>query len=131
MTSPIAALALAALAVLASACSATGSAPSAVALSTLAAGPVADAAVASEGVVRTQAGWAALWARLDGSGAEPPAVDFAREMVVFAAQPGGAVEIERVVSEGGFLRVELRRGSGAAYHAVRLPKSEAPVQFAR
>ena len=131
MTSPIAALALAALAVLASACSATGSAPSAVALTTLCAGPVADPGVAPEGVVRTQAGWRALWQRLDGSGAEAPSVDFARQMVVYVARPDGAVEIERVVSEGGFLRVEVRAGTGAGYHAVRLPKSEAPVQFAR
>lgn len=127
MKSPIPALALA---LLAAACSATGTAGGRMALTTLSSGPVADAAVASEGVVRTEAGWQALWTRLGGEAAAP-SVDFTREMVVFVARPGGAVSIEGVVEDGGFLRVDVREGTGGGYHAVRLARSDAPVQFAR
>ena len=127
MKSPIATLALA---LLATACSATGTTGGSLPLTTLSSGAVADAAVAREGVVRTQAGWQALWSRFEGDASVAPSVDFTREMVVFAARPGGSVAIERVVDESGFLCVELREGAGAAYHAVRIARSEAPVQFA-
>jgi zinc transporter ZupT len=127
MKSPIAALALA---LLASACSSTGAASDALALTHVSSGALAESAGATEGVVRTRAGWEALWSRLDTSGAPAPQVDFAREMVVYVARPGGAVAIERAVPEDGFLRIELREGSGEAYHAVSVPRSEAPVQFA-
>ncbi|HVS18582.1 MAG TPA: hypothetical protein VMT18_08275, partial [Planctomycetota bacterium] len=108
MKSPIATLALA---LLAAACSATGTTGGSLALTTVSSGAVTDAAVAREGVVRTQAGWQALWSRLDGDTSAAPSVDFTREMVVFATRPGGAVAIERVVDEGGFLCVELREGA--------------------
>ncbi len=62
-------------------------------------------AITENTVVRSDEEWAAMWARLDGEG-EPPAVDFATEMVVavVVADKGASLErsvrIDRVVARG-------------------------------
>jgi hypothetical protein len=107
-----------------SACRATSgaSAPVAVAFASLAEGS-GESTAHSPRVIRTASGLERLWAQLAAPGALPQ-VDFTRQMVVFAA--GGTVE--RIVAEGGFLRVELASSAGA-WQLARVPLSEAPVRF--
>jgi hypothetical protein len=122
--SPIAPLLALSLVLASGACRATsgGSTPAAVAFASLAEGTGAGQAEQPR-VIRTASGLERLWVQLGAPGAAP-SVDFAREMVVYA--PGGSVA--RVVVQGGFLRVECARAPGA-WQLVRVPQSEAPVQF--
>jgi hypothetical protein len=97
-------------------------------------------------VVRDQAAWAALWAKLrEGSALpeEPPAVDFAREMVAVAAmetQPCvSRVTIRSAVETGGALVIDVLEAPPAPncvcitaerpIHAVRLRRVDAPARF--
>ena len=98
---------------------------------------------------RDEAAWTALWSRLrEGGGdvlpAQPPAVDFSRDMTIAAAletQPCvSKVTLRKVTLEGGELVVDLLEAPPAPncvcivaerpIHVVRLPRSEAPVRFA-
>lgn len=113
------------LALLSAACrtSSGGSATVVVAYTTLAEGSGGELPAAPQGVIRTAAGLEQLWRTLHASEALPQ-VDFHRDMVVYAAEAG----VERVLAQGGFLQVELAAREGG-YHVVRVPRSEAPVQF--
>ena len=125
MKSPIACLALL-LALVSVACRASGggAAPTAVAFATLAQGTGGELDAAPQGVIRTASGLERLWAKLPQDAGPAPQVDFEREMVIYATRAA----VDRVVTDAGFLRVELiARTSG--FHMVRLPRSEAPVQF--
>lgn len=97
---------------------------------------------------RDEAAWKALWNRLrEGEGgilpAEPPAVDFTRDMVIVAAMPNQScvsrVTIRKVTRAGGTLVVDLLEAPPAPnctcfvserpLHVIRLPKSEEPLRF--
>jgi hypothetical protein len=97
---------------------------------------------------RDQASWAALWARLrEGGGdalpAEPPAVDFPREMALVAAMPTqgcvSRVTIRSITRARGEVVVDLLEAPPAPncicitserpLHAVRLPRVEGAVRF--
>ena len=97
---------------------------------------------------RDQASWAALWSRLrEGGGdalpAEPPAVDFPREMALVAAMPTqgcvSKVTIRSITSVRGEIVVDLLEAPPAPncicitserpFHAVRLPRVEGAVRF--
>jgi len=99
-------------------------------------------------VVRDEAAWKALWARLRESDggvlpAEPPAVDFKKDMVIAAALPTqgcvSKVTIRGVVHRPGELVVDLLEAPPASncvcivsarpIHVVRLPRSAEPVRF--
>lgn len=99
-------------------------------------------------VARDAAAWKALWDRLrQGDNgilpAEPPAVDFTRDMVIVAAMPNQAcvskVTIRGVTPSGGGLVVDLLEAPPAPnctcivserpLHVVRLPKTEGEVRF--
>jgi hypothetical protein len=113
------------LALLPAACrtSAGGAGPVAVTYTTLAEGQGGELPAAPQGVIRTAAGLEQLWRTLRATEALPQ-VDFHSEMVVYATRAG----VARVVSQGGFLQVELAPREGG-YHVVRLPRDAAPVQF--
>ncbi len=100
-------------------------------------------------VIRDEPSWKALWARLrEGDGgvlpAEPPAVDFKRDMVIAAALPTQAciskVTIRGIGHRPGELVVDLLEAPAAPHcvcfvsarpiHVVRLPRSAEPVRFA-
>jgi hypothetical protein len=98
-------------------------------------------------VVRDAATWNQVWSELRAGSslsATPPAVDFAREMVIVAAMATQScvskVTIRSITARGGDLRVDvLEEPSGVnctcitsqrPIHAVRLPRSDAAVQFA-
>ena len=97
-------------------------------------------------VVRTATAWQALWREHDPDSAAPP-IDFRESIVVavFAGTrptAGYAVEIVAVKPEGNRTLVEYRerRPSPDAqvaqvltlpFHAVRLPRTEASVEFRR
>jgi len=101
-----------------------GTAPAAVAFTTLVQSRGGELDAVPQGVIRTASGLARLWAELPDDAGPAPAIDFEREMVVYATRAA----IARVVSDAGFLRVELtERTSG--FHMVRLARSAAPVQF--
>jgi hypothetical protein len=97
---------------------------------------------------RDQASWAALWSRLrEGGGdalpAEPPAVDFPREMALGAAMPTqgcvSKVTIRSIARARGEVVVDLLEAPPAPncicitserpLHAVRLPRVEGAVRF--
>ena len=97
---------------------------------------------------RDEAAWKTLWDRLrEGGGtvlpAEPPAVDFQKDMVIAAAMPTQScvskVTIRGVRRTGGELVVDLLEAPPAPnctcivaerpLHVVRLPKSAEPVRF--
>jgi hypothetical protein len=97
---------------------------------------------------RDAAAWKALWDRLrEGESgvlpAEPPAVDFSRDMVIAAAMPNqpcvSKVTIRGVARSGGELVVDLLEAPPAPncvcfvserpLHVVRLPRSADPVRF--
>lgn len=99
-------------------------APAPVAFATLAQAQGGELDAAPQGVIRTASGLGRLWTKLPADTAPAPAIDFEREMVVWATRG----TIERVVEEAGFLRVEVRART-AGFHMVRLPLSDAPVQF--
>lgn len=97
-------------------------------------------------VVRDEATWRALWAQLrEGSALseEPPAVDFAREMVAVAAMETQAcvsrVTIRSAVRTGNELVLDVLEAPPAPncvcitserpIHVVRLPKVDAPERF--
>ena len=97
---------------------------------------------------RDQAAWKALWDRLrEGENgilpADPPAVDFTRDMVIVAAMPNqpcvSKVTIRKVTRTGGTLIVDLLEAPPAPnctcfvserpLHVIRLPRSEGAVRF--
>jgi hypothetical protein len=99
-------------------------------------------------VARDETSWKALWARLrEGDGgalpAQPPAVDFEKDMVIAAALPTqgcvSKVTIRGVVRKPGELVVDLLEAppapncvcfvSARPIHVVRLPRSAEPVRF--
>lgn len=97
-------------------------------------------------VVRDEATWRALWAKLrEGSALpeEPPAVDFAREMVAVAAMETQScvsrVTIRSAVRTGNELVLDVLEAPPAPnctcitserpIHVVRLPKVDAPERF--
>lgn len=100
-------------------------------------------------VARDAAAWSALWAQLrEGPGgftlpAEPPAVDFTREMVIVAAMETqgcvSRVTIRSIERRGGTLVVDLLEAPPAPncicvtserpIHVVRLSRDAAPVRF--
>ena len=99
-------------------------------------------------VARDEAAWKALWDRLrEGGGevlpAEPPAVDFSRDMVIAAAMPNqpcvSKVTIRGVAQGQGELVVDLLEAPPAPncvcfvserpLHVVRLPRSADPLRF--
>jgi hypothetical protein len=97
-------------------------------------------------VVKDQAAWSALWKELrQGSGlpAEPPAVDFAREMVIVAAMETQScvsrVTIRAASDTGGELIVDVTEEPPAPncvcftaerpIHVVRLLRVDAPPTF--
>ncbi len=97
-------------------------------------------------VVRDAAAWAALWGELrEGSGlaAEPPAVDFDREMVVAAAMETQScvakVTVRSITQSGDGLTVDLLEAPPAPncicittsrpIHIVKLAKQAGPVRF--
>jgi hypothetical protein len=96
--------------------------------------------------VRDAAAWAALWAELrEGSGlpAEPPAVDFDREMVIAAAMETQScvakVTIRSITRSGEGLTVDLLEEppapncicitSARPIHIVKLAQEAGPVRF--
>ena len=100
------------------------------------------------GVARDEAAWKDLWDRLranDGGilPAEPPAVDFTRDMVIVAAMPTQScvakVTLRGVTQTGGELVVDLLEAPPAPncacivaerpLHVVRLPRSDGEVRF--
>ncbi|HYN22871.1 MAG TPA: hypothetical protein VE078_18060 [Thermoanaerobaculia bacterium] len=98
-------------------------------------------------VVKDQAAWSALWAELrKGSGLpeEPPAVDFAREMVIVAAMETQScvsrVTVKSAGDTGGELVVDILEEPPAPncvcitaerpIHVVRLRRADAPPHFA-
>lgn len=126
MKSPIAPLVVL-LALVVGACRATSgdSTPTAIPFTTLVQG-LGDGELdtAPQGVIRTASGLERLWKELPADAGPAPAIDFGREMVLYANR--GVVE--RVFADSGFLRVELRART-AGLHMVRLARCEAPVQF--
>jgi hypothetical protein len=98
-------------------------------------------------VARDEASWKALWDRLrEGDGtlpAEPPAVDFKKDMVIAAAMPTqpcvSKVTVRGVRRSAGELVVDLLEAPPAPncvcfvserpLHVVRLPRSADPVRF--
>lgn len=97
-------------------------------------------------VVRDEASWRALWAKLrEGSALaeEPPAVDFAREMVAVAAMETQScvsrVTIRTAVRTGNELVLDVLEAPPAPnctcitserpIHVVRLPKVDAAERF--
>lgn len=100
-------------------------------------------------VIRDDAAWRAVWAELrEGSAlpAEPPAVDFARDMVILAAmETQGCVSrvtirgVRDVARQGQELIVDLLEAPPAPncvcivserpLHMIRLRKSDLPVRF--
>ncbi|HKI00980.1 MAG TPA: hypothetical protein VKK31_03270 [Thermoanaerobaculia bacterium] len=99
-------------------------------------------------VARDEAAWKALWDRLrEGERgilpAEPPAVDFSRDMVIVAAMPTqgcvAKVTIRGIAQSGGGLLVDLLEAPPAPncvcivserpLHVVRLPRSEGTIRF--
>lgn len=96
---------------------------------------------------RDEAAWKALWDRLrEGSGvlpAEPPTVDFTRDMVIVAAMPTQScvskVTIRKVLQGANGLEVDLLEAPPAPnctcivserpLHVVRLPRTEGEVRF--
>jgi len=99
-------------------------------------------------VARDEASWKALWDRLREGGAvlpaDPPAVDFTKEMVIAAAMPAqpcvSKVTLRGIVRSGSELVVALLEAPPAPnctcfvserpIHVVRLPRSAEPVRFA-
>jgi hypothetical protein len=96
---------------------------------------------------RDEAAWKALWDRLrEGSGvlpAEPPVVDFSRDMVIVAAMPTqgcvSKVTLRKITRSTGGLEVDLLEAPPAPnctcivserpLHVVRLPKADGAVRF--
>lgn len=93
-------------------------------------------------VIRDETAWRAAWQEL-GAGGEPPAVDFASDMVILAAMETqgcvSRVTIRSVVDAGSELVVDLLEAPPAPnctcitserpFHAVRLRRSEEPARF--
>jgi hypothetical protein len=114
--------------------------------STLAQGATSGLTRPESRVIRNAQAWQQLWKR-HAAEIEPapalPEVDFAAEMVIVVAlgdrpSAGWSVEIERLVDEGGFLRLEARElepeGPAATmitqpYHMVRTRLTDAPVEL--
>jgi hypothetical protein len=97
-------------------------------------------------VVRDQAAWTAMWAKLrEGSGLSetPPAVDFTQDMVIVAAMPiqscVSKVTVRSAVESGGELVIGILEAPPAPncvcftserpIHAVRVHKVDAPARF--
>ena len=97
-------------------------------------------------VVKDQAAWSALWAELrkdSGLPEEPPAVDFAREMVIVAAMETQScvsrVTISAASDTGGELIIDVLEAPPAPncvcitaerpIHVVRLRRVDAPPSF--
>jgi hypothetical protein len=100
-------------------------------------------------VIRDEVTWKTVWAELrEGSSlpAEPPAVDFARDMVILAAmETQGCVSrvtirgVRGVARQGQELIVDLLEAPPAPncvcivserpFHLIRLQKSDLPVRF--
>lgn len=97
-------------------------------------------------VIRDQAAWTAMWAKLrEGSALSetPPAVDFTQDMVIVAAmdmQPCvSKVTVRSVVETGGELVVDVLEAPPAPscvcftaerpIHVVRLRKVDGPARF--
>lgn len=97
-------------------------------------------------VIRDEATWKTVWAELrEGSAlpAEPPAVDFARDMVILAAMETqgcvSRVTIRGVARQGQELIVDLLEAPPAPncvcivserpVHLIRLQQSDLPVRF--
>jgi hypothetical protein len=90
-------------------------------------------------------GWRAFWARHAGAGVEPPAVDWATEMVLLATggqrdEAGHAIRIRRVLPAGISTQVQVFEEvpgdfcTPAAverhpFHLVRTPLRSGPVDF--
>ena len=95
-------------------------------------------------VVRTADEWTALWARHAGPGPPPPAVDFARQMIVavFAGRrptSGYGIEITGVHVVDQEIQVVYQERTPAAgaislpvvttpFHVIRIPRSELTVR---
>lgn len=97
-------------------------------------------------VIRDEATWKTVWAELrEGTSlpAEPPAVDFARDMVILAAMGTqgcvSKVTIRGVARQGQELVVDLLEAPPAPncvcivserpFHLIRLQKSDLPARF--
>jgi hypothetical protein len=97
-------------------------------------------------VIRDQETWNRVWAELrEGSSlpAEPPAVDFARDMVILAAMETqgcvSKVTIRGVAHQGRELLVDLLEAPPAPncvcivsehpFHLIRLQQSDLPARF--
>lgn len=103
------------------------------------------AALPRSRVIADQGAWAAFWSEHTGSDAIPPAVDFARDVVLVGAvgvrqEAGDSVEIRRVLPAGDRTVVEVFERipgdfcSPAArvqtpFHIVRTPRVPLPVFF--
>lgn len=93
-------------------------------------------------VIRNEAAWRAAWQEL-GAGGEPPAVDFASDMVILVAMETQScvsrVTIRSVVDAGSELVVDLLEAPPAPncicvtaerpFHAVRLRRSDERARF--
>jgi hypothetical protein len=113
---------------------------------TLGRGDLSQIEQSREVAVRTAAEWSALWQQHAGQG-QPPAVDFARSMVVavfLGSRPtaGYSVEITRIETQAAGLLVSYReqRPKGAdmvaqmltsPFHIVRTDARAGPVTFKR
>jgi PrcB C-terminal len=100
-------------------------------------------------VIRTEQAWSEAWKQIMTyriPAPELPAVDFERDMVVLVAlgerpTAGYAVEVVSIQRDGAFLRVVARETKPSAdmaqatvlthpVHAVRVPRSDGPVEVA-
>lgn len=114
-------------------------------ITTLAKGDSSEIVDSARHVVRDSASWQALWSSHAGPDSEPPAVDFATQMVVaaFAGErptPGHGIEIVGARRESSSLAITVNevqpsRGMIAAqmivtpFHIVMLPRYEGEVRF--
>lgn len=96
-------------------------------------------------VIENESTWTAFWSEHTGSDAQPPAVDFERDVVLVGAvgvrqEAGDSVEIRRVLPAGDRTVVELfERVPGdfcspaartqTPFHIVRTPRVPLPVFF--
>ena len=113
---------------------------------TIAAGKTSGVRQPARVVIREAASWQRLWRRHAGPTAEPPSVDFGREMVIalFAGETRRpvALAIARITREAGTLVVWYTQVDTrplpqpedvrvTPFHIVRLARSRLPVKFVR
>ena len=116
-------------------------------MTTIARGGVSSVMEPREAVVRTAAEWTSLWRDHAGAEAEPPEVDFGKQMVIGvflgSRNTGGyAVEITAVEQQGDAIVVrytETKPGPGmllaqvitSPFHLVSVPQVSGTVTFER